>query len=90
MSGVPWMNLHPDPHVPLHDLDFMVQRNLESLRELLAAARDLGVGLMIENLPGELSTVSLLSRFLDPLPELGSHLDMGHSNLMLPCLLTGR
>jgi sugar phosphate isomerase/epimerase len=81
---VPWMNLHPDRYVPLHDTDYLVQRNLESLQELLAAARDVGVGLMIENLPGELSTPALLGKFLDPFPELGLHLDIGHSNLMLP------
>jgi sugar phosphate isomerase/epimerase len=82
--GVAWMNVHPDRHVPLHDQDFLVEKNLESLRDLLTAAHKEGVGLMIENLPGELSTVSLLKRLLEPLPELGLHLDIGHANLMLP------
>jgi len=81
---VAWVNIHPDRHVPLHDSHYLVDRNLESFRELLAAARDEGVGLMMENLPGELSTVSMLARLLEPLPELGLHLDIGHANLMVP------
>ena len=82
--GVRWMNLHPDRHTPLHSREFMIQRNLETFRELVSAGRNLGVGLMIENLPGDLSTISLLSEWLQPLPELGLHLDIGHSNLLLP------
>lgn len=86
--GVAWMNLHPDGHVPLHDFEYMVERNVESLRELLATGRNEGVGLMLENLPGELSTVPRLGRLLDPLPELGLHLDIGHANLMVPANTT--
>ncbi len=80
---VAWMNVHPDPHTPLHDPTFMVQRNVDSLRELVAAGRDVGVGLMLENLPGDLSTVWGLGRFLNAVPELGLHLDIGHANLMV-------
>jgi sugar phosphate isomerase/epimerase len=29
--GVSWMNLHPDPHVPMHDPDYVIRRNLQSL-----------------------------------------------------------
>ena len=79
--GVAWMNVHPDRYAPLHERDYLVQRNLQTLNELLAAGRDLGVGLMIENLPGEFSTAPLLRQILDPLPELGLHLDIGHANL---------
>jgi sugar phosphate isomerase/epimerase len=81
--GAPWMNLHPDGHVPLHDSEFIIERNLESLRELSATAREKGVGLMIENLPGDFSTLPRLSRLLEPLSELGLHLDIGHANLLV-------
>jgi sugar phosphate isomerase/epimerase len=81
---VPWMNLHPDRHVPLHDGNYVAQRNVDSIRELLETARDEGVGLMLENLPGELSMVAHLKQLLDPLPEVGLHLDIGHANLNVP------
>jgi sugar phosphate isomerase/epimerase len=81
--GAKWMNLHPDGKAPLHDKNFHVERNLQTLRELLPVARDCGVGLMIENLPGKWNTVWELSRLLEPLPEVGLHLDIGHANLMV-------
>jgi sugar phosphate isomerase/epimerase len=82
--GIAWVNIHPDRHVPMHSTDYLVERNLESIRELLDIARALGVGLMLENLPGDLSTVPLLGRFLEPVPDLGLHLDIGHANLGVP------
>src|SRR5262249_30876483 len=38
--------------------------------------------LMIENLPGDFNTAEQLGELLDPLPELGLHLDIGHANLL--------
>jgi sugar phosphate isomerase/epimerase len=76
------MNIHPDRYTPMHDRAFYIGRNLESLRELLPEARACGVGLMIENLPGEFNTAEQLGDILEPLGELGLHLDIGHANLM--------
>jgi sugar phosphate isomerase/epimerase len=81
--GTRWMNLHPDHNVPMHDRAFMIDRNLQSLRELTVVAREHNVGLMIENLPGKFNTVAQLAPLLDPLPDLGFHLDIGHANLLL-------
>jgi sugar phosphate isomerase/epimerase len=81
--GARWMNLHPDRQAPMHDRKFIIEKNLQSLRELLVAARKVNVGLMIENLPGSFNTVRQLSELLDPLPELGLHLDIGHANLLV-------
>jgi sugar phosphate isomerase/epimerase len=81
--GARWMNIHPDRHAPMHDRGFFVQRNLETLAELLPYAREHGVGLMIENLPGDFNSARELAELLDPLPELGLHLDIGHANLMV-------
>jgi len=81
--GARWMNLHPDRHAPMHDRQFIIERNLETLDDLLPTARKCGVGLMIENLPGDFNTVAQLGELLDPVPELGLHLDIGHSNLMV-------
>jgi sugar phosphate isomerase/epimerase len=84
IMGAKWMNLHPDRHIPMHDRPFVIERNLKTITELLPVARDCGVGLMIENLPGDWNSVLQLSQLLDPLPELGLHLDIGHANLQTP------
>jgi len=81
--GAKWMNIHPDRQAPMHDRKFVIDRNLQSLRELLEPARKAGVGLMIENLPGSFNTAAQLAEILDPLPELGLHLDIGHANLLV-------
>jgi sugar phosphate isomerase/epimerase len=47
-----------------------------------------GVGVMIENLPGDFNTPEQLGELLDPLPELGLHLDIGHANLLVPYNMT--
>lgn len=82
--GVKWMNIHPDRHTPWHPRRFFIERNLESLRELLPHAQKHGVGLMIENLPGDYNSAPQLGELLDPMPELGLHLDIGHANLQVP------
>jgi sugar phosphate isomerase/epimerase len=81
--GASWMNLHPDSKAPLHERRFVIERNLQTIRELLPVARQLGLGLMIENLPGTFNTVRQLAELLDPVPELGLHLDIGHANLLV-------
>ena len=82
--GAKWMNLHPDRHAPMHDRRFYIQRNLASLQELQEYADRVGVGLMIENLPGDFNDAAQLGELLDPMPKLGLHLDIGHANLMVP------
>jgi sugar phosphate isomerase/epimerase len=81
--GARWMNLHPDRQAPLHDRKFIIERNIQSLRELMPVAQEHGVGLMIENLPGSFNTARQVSELLDPVPELGLHLDIGHANLLV-------
>jgi sugar phosphate isomerase/epimerase len=79
--GARWMNVHPGI-APMHDRAFAVQRNVESLGELLRYGKNEGVGIMIENLPDRFNSSEQLSELLDPLPDLGLHLDIGHANLM--------
>ncbi len=81
--GAKWMNLHPGRKPALHDWKFTVDQNLRTLRDLVPTAQDHGVGLMVENLPGEFNNVRELGELLDPLPEVGLHLDIGHCNLMV-------
>ena len=80
--GVKWMNIHPDRNAPMHERAFVIARNLLSLRELINTGRDCGVGVMLENLPGSFNTAKQLGELLDPLPEVGLHLDIGHCNLL--------
>ena len=79
--GVEWMNVHPDGHAPFYDERAIVERNVASLGALVDFARDTGVRIMVENVPGQFNTAAQLGALLDPLPDLGLHLDIGHCNL---------
>lgn len=79
--GAKWMNVHPDGHAPFVDEPTIVQRNIASLRELVAFAQPLGVGIMLENVPGRFNSVAQLAPIFEAVPELGLHLDIGHCNL---------
>lgn len=81
--GAKWMNLHPDRHAPFHSRQFVIEQNLKSIRELMPTARDCGIGLMVENVPGEFNSRAQLGDLLDAIPELGLHLDIGHCNLQV-------
>jgi sugar phosphate isomerase/epimerase len=82
--GARWMNLHPDRHAPLHPRSFYIKKNILSVSELLPYAAERGVGLMIENLPGDFNNPEQLGELLDRIPDLGLHLDIGHANLLVP------
>lgn len=79
--GARWMNVHPDAHAPFYDEATIVGRNVESLATLVEHARGTGVGVMVENVPGRFNNAPQLAALLDPLPDLGLHLDIGHCNL---------
>lgn len=81
--GAKWMNIHPDRHTPMHDRGFYIDRNVQSLQELLPWCDKFGVGLMIENLPGDYNNADQLGEILERIPEIGLHLDIGHANLMV-------
>lgn len=82
--GCPWMNVHPDRYAPMHDRRFFIEQNIRSFHELLPEAKRVGTGLMIENLPGDYNSAPQLGELLEPLPDLGLHLDIGHANLEVP------
>jgi len=81
--GTKWMNIHPDRHTPMHGRSFIIEKNLQSLQDLLDFGRGSGVGLMVENVPSGFNNSLQLAQLLDPLPEVGLHLDLGHCNLMV-------
>lgn len=86
--GARWMNIHPDRHTPMHSRAYYIGRDIQSLSELMRHSEKCGVGVMIENLPGDFNTPEQLGELLDPLPELGLHLDIGHANLLVPYNMT--
>lgn len=79
--GARWMNVHPDAHAPFCEDRVIIERNLDSFGRLVEFARGTGVEVMVENVPGRFNTAEQLADLLDPLPELGLHLDIGHCNL---------
>lgn len=81
LIGAKWMNIHPDRQQHIHERDEIVANNIETFSELLPIARNAGIGLMVENVPVHFNTAEQLGELLDPLPELGLHLDIGHCNL---------
>lgn len=87
--GAKWMNVHPDRHAPFHPRSFYIEKNIESLRDLEEDCKALGMGLMIENLPGDFNDAHQLGELLEAMPDLGLHLDIGHANLLVPHNTTG-
>lgn len=81
--GAKVMNIHPDAHAPMHDRRFVIGQNVKSLSEVMEAAEGTGVSLMVENLPRNFNTAAQLAELLDPLPQLGLHLDIGHTELFV-------
>jgi sugar phosphate isomerase/epimerase len=81
LVGAKWMNIHPVAYAPMHERRTIVERTIRSLRELGDSCERTGVGLMIENLPGDFNTVDQIQPLMDALPSLGLHLDIGHCNL---------
>lgn len=82
--GATVMNVHPDGHAPMHDRVFLIRQNVKSLSELMEAAEGTGVSVMVENLPRNFNTAAQMAELLDPLPKLGLHLDIGHTELLVP------
>lgn len=81
--GAKWMNIHPGRYTPMHPRSYFIERDLLSLREICDACCSTGVGIMVENIPGDFNTPEELGELLDPMPDLGLHLDIGHCNLQV-------
>src|SRR5581483_9094931 len=69
--GARWMNLHPSGNSPMQSRADSIRQNIRTIEDLLPTARRLGIGLMVENLPGDFNSPEQLAELLDPLPELG-------------------
>lgn len=87
--GAKWMNIHPDRSTPWHPREYYIDGNVDTLERLLPLSQECGVGLMIENLPGDYNSAPQMGELLRRIPELGLHLDIGHANLQVPHNTTG-
>jgi sugar phosphate isomerase/epimerase len=86
--GARWMNIHPDRNTPWHSRDFCIAGNIQTFETLLPDVAKSGVGLMIENLPGDYNSAAQLGELLDRMAQLHLHLDIGHANLRVPANTT--
>jgi len=82
--GATAMNIHPDFHAPMHDRAFSVRQNVKSLAEIQEKTRRYAIKIMVENIPGSFNNAAQVGDLLYALPELGLHLDLGHTNLASP------
>jgi len=87
--GAKWMNFHPDPRAFFHERPYVIKQNLTSVREVIDHGKQAGVGVMVENIPAGYNNAAHLAELLDPLPDLGLHLDIGHCNLQVAKNTTG-
>ena len=88
--GVNLVNVHPYTRIPLYGREWIAQRMLEVLGELLDHARAAGLRLMLENVAPHFNQPGELRPIFSALPELGFHLDVGHANLDVPVNITGK
>lgn len=82
--GAKWMNVHPDGHAPFTDQETVLRRNVASLQELVSFAAPLGIGIMLENVPGRFNSVAQLGPIFEAVADAALHLDIGHCNLGVP------
>ena len=83
--GFEKMNVHPQTRVPLHEEDWIVAQNVESLASLSDLAKTMNMRILLENTP-HFSRVGQLKPILEAVPDLELLLDVGHSNVGQPFL----
>lgn len=79
--GVPAVSIHADWPSGLFSAKEGIAWQVESLRAVVDAANDIGIGLMYEPVPTELDSPENVRAVLDAVPGLICHIDTGHSNL---------
>lgn len=79
--GAQKVSVHPDVRTPLYETRWIRETNVSAFRRLLTRAHELGLKLMLENLPPHFNTPRDLSTVFAAVPGLDFHLDVGHANL---------
>jgi len=86
--GATRMNVHPSAHAPLHKYSFLTEHNIEALHRITARGKELGVQIMVENIPTGFNRAEELNPLFEAIPDLGLHLDVAHANLRVPHNIT--
>lgn len=81
--GVTKMNVHPHHKIPLHDDEWILAQNTDTLARLSDDAQELGMTILLENMPG-FSRVAQMKPLLENVPGTKFLIDMGHANLDTP------
>ncbi len=89
--GAPTVTVHPDRSIAFSlSPNEILQRNLQSLGEILKLAEPLGLRILIENMDRTFNRVEQIQEALGQIPQLGFHLDVGHANLNVERNRTGQ
>jgi sugar phosphate isomerase/epimerase len=80
-AGATLVNIHPDQRVPLTSPEKVRELNAEAIAEIVDAAAQRGIKIMVENLDRMFSGVEDIGAILEAVPQAGFHLDVGHANL---------
>ncbi|MBI5968761.1 MAG: sugar phosphate isomerase/epimerase [Deltaproteobacteria bacterium] len=80
--GAPKMTVHPDRSIAFSlGSKGILEKNLQSFKEIGEFARPLGIQVLIENMDRTFNTVEQIQQAFSQIPQLGFHLDVGHANL---------
>lgn len=81
--GVNKMNIHPHHKVPLHDEEWILAQNTDTIARLSDAAQEMGMTILVENMPN-FSRAAQLKPLLENVPATKLLMDAGHANLDTP------
>ncbi|MGQ9603085.1 MAG: sugar phosphate isomerase/epimerase family protein [bacterium] len=80
-AGARIITLHPDSGIGAIDLETTITLNANSFSEIVRKAKEHGLEVVMENIPGVFSHPGVLRQIFDRVGELGFHLDVAHSSI---------
>lgn len=80
-TGAKLVTVHPDPGVGSIDLESTIKFNAESFRAILDKAEQVGLEVILENVPGFFSNPQVIKLIFDQVDQLGFHLDVAHASI---------
>ena len=78
--GATVMNIHPCYTAPPRAKSTLLEAHVQVLNPLAQMAKNYGLKLMLENLVAPFDTVETFALLLEQIPDLGLHLDVGHTH----------
>lgn len=81
--GTTKMNVHPHLRAPLHDEEWIIAHNTDTIARLADLAAEMGITVLVENMPG-FSRVPQMKPMLEAVPDAKLLIDIGHANLDTP------